>query len=95
MIDSLLMAVHAFVNSVSMSFSVDETVLPGFKYSYQIQMVFKHIYLTQWWDLNKSYNNELKNNAIKELGWVFMAYQPLLVTSCQILFLHIYRRYDL
>ena len=28
MIDSLLMAVHAFVNRVSMSFSVDETLLP-------------------------------------------------------------------
>ena len=26
MIDSLLMAVHAFVNRVSMSFSVDETL---------------------------------------------------------------------
>ena len=27
-IDSLLIAVHAFVNLVSMSFSVDETLLP-------------------------------------------------------------------
>ena len=28
-IDSLLIAVHAFVNLVSMSFSVDSTLLPG------------------------------------------------------------------
>ena len=30
MIDSLLMAVHAFVNRVSMSISVDETLLPRY-----------------------------------------------------------------
>ena len=29
MIDSLSIAVHAFVSRVSMSFSVDETLLPG------------------------------------------------------------------
>ena len=33
MIDSLSIAVHAFVNCVSMSFSVDETLLPNEKLS--------------------------------------------------------------
>ena len=30
MTDKLSIAVHAFANRVSMSFSVDETLLPGF-----------------------------------------------------------------
>ena len=40
-IDSLLIAVHAFVNLVSMSFSVDSTLLPRYIYIY----IYLYIYI--------------------------------------------------
>ena len=39
-IDSLLKAVHAFVNLVSMSFSIEETLLPRYKQFYFKQFQF-------------------------------------------------------